>query len=122
MTIREYLRRRMVLVRPVATVGAVACFVLLLFWQDGRYTHTERNTWLSLAVMGVVAVVIGVQLRSQSRLKCPSCHQSLSKIALLFAWTKDKPAVCPHCGVNLDDPMPASNERLGCERWGESDL
>jgi hypothetical protein len=111
MTIREYLRRRMVLVRPVSTVGLVACFVLFLFW-DGRHTQAEHNTWILLGVAGVIAVVIGVQFRSQSRLECPSCHQSLSKIALVFAWTKDKPAACPHCGVNLDDPMPASNDAL----------
>jgi hypothetical protein len=110
MTIREYLRRRVVLVRPVSTVCSVACFVLFLFWQDDRHSQTDRNTWLSLGVMGVLALAIGVQLLSQSRLKCPSCHQSLSKIALVFAWTKDKPAACPHCGVNFDDPMPTSND------------
>ena len=109
MTIRDYLRRRMIFVRPVEIGGVVACFVLLNFWQGGRHTHTERNTWLSLGVLGVVAVVIGVEFLSKSRLRCPSCHQSLSKIALLFAWTKDKPAACPHCGVNLDHPMPASS-------------
>ena len=99
----------MMLVRPASIGGLVACFVLLHFWQGGRYTKTERDTWLSLGVLGVVAVVIGVQFLSQSRLRYPSCHQRLSKIGLLFARTKDKPAACPHCGVNLDHAMPASS-------------
>lgn len=92
MTIRDYLRRRMMLVPPLTIGGSVACSVLLYFWQGGRYTHTERDTWLSLGVMGVVAVVTGVQFLSQSRLRCPLCHQSLSKIALLFAWDQGQAA------------------------------
>ena len=102
----------MVLVRPVSTVGLIACFVLYLFW-DGRHTQAERNNWILLGEFCVLAVVIGVQFRSQSRLQCPSCHHSLTNIALVFAWTRSKPAACPHCGVSFDDPMPASNERSG---------
>jgi hypothetical protein len=103
---RAYLKKRMALLKPVSIGGLVLGGALALDLRGTRHHPDPRDIWIYVALLAIVAIVLATQFVLQVRLSCPRCKQSLSHVALLFAWTKDKPASCPHCGVSFDEPMP----------------
>jgi len=103
-TIRDYLKRRVSLVKPVALGGLGLAFVLLLRMHGQVSRPAPGDARVALAVLAIIATVIAVQLWSQSRLKCPRCGKSLSKLALILAYVPSKALACPHCAVSFDEP------------------
>ena len=110
MTIKDYLGRHPVLVRRVLTFVLIACVVVLDAWDDTRHARGARHTWIVPVGIALIMTAMWTRDFRYFRFKCASCHQGLSKKALVFVWSK--PA-CPHCGANFDDPMPAANELVG---------
>jgi uncharacterized membrane-anchored protein len=103
MTIRDYLRRRVALIKPVSTAGTLALLVLGFRLRGERYHPAPGDAWVYAAMLAVVGTVLVVLLWGQARLRCPRCGQNLSKLALLFAYAPDKVTACPHCGVSFDE-------------------
>jgi hypothetical protein len=103
---RAYLKKRMALLKPVSISGLLLGAALASDLRGTRSHPDPRDTWIYVVLLAIVAIVLATQFVLQFPLKCPRCKQSLSHVALLFAWTKDKPTSCPHCGVSFDEPMP----------------
>jgi hypothetical protein len=104
MTIREYLKHRLKVVRLVMLF--VAGFVLigdelLHFFADGYDAYRAAVLLLSGAIVGAIYLYA-------ARTPCPRCADPLGKAAT-WAYDDKKELRCPHCGVSLDEPMDIPN-------------
>jgi len=103
MTIREYIKNRGRVVRKFSLVWIVTATILgfaLSFFVEHAIS---RNWWL---FMVITLVVVTTAIERQAR--CPRCNRALSKLVYESARRTggDIPdRVCPHCKVNLDEPM-----------------
>lgn len=57
---------------------------------------------------GLVLMSLAILTALMWRTRCPICKTALG--AKARAITREHPTIdhCPHCGVNFDDPMPAT--------------
>jgi hypothetical protein len=97
MTIRDYLKRRRNKAVLLVLPGIACCVLSAVFAPDSFWLN-----WLSLAAFfaGLVGVIVPM-----NRTPCPECRRPLGSIAARAAYGWALTAHCPHCRVNLDEPM-----------------
>lgn len=103
-TIRDYLIRRTRWLRAL-TFGA-----WLLFGLSIAFDRVGRNPW-PLSFVGF-AVLFGAVLALLFLVRCPKCGKPFREFSRFGFGVGNRPQVdsCPHCGVNLDEPMPEKGE------------
>src|ERR1700733_2376667 len=100
MTIREYLTKRVWLLRAVRFGWAVVPLSLIFLFPQSARPHV-------LYLIGPAYIaMLAVSLWIMRQTRCPLCQGSLSEFT-----KKPMPArfgfsdSCPHCGVSFDEPM-----------------
>lgn len=106
LTIRQFLMRR-----SEQYSSRVVIFVLA---SGTLVTFAFRNFALRFACAVVIAVVVTAAFWSLFQIPCPKCRNPLGMIGFKTAnsglASRQKPARCPHCEVNFDEPMPVKDD------------
>src|ERR1700683_467778 len=103
MTIRDFLRRR-----NSQYSRRTAAFLL----ASGALVSIATESFVVRFACAVVIVVVAVAaFWSLFQIPCPKCRKSLGILGFKVASSgiasrNTVPAYCPHCNVNLDEPMP----------------
>jgi phage FluMu protein Com len=109
MTIREYIKSRGRVVRKFSLIWVVTATMLGFALSSFMDQTVSRNWWL---FMVITLVVVTTAIERQA--KCPRCKRALSKLVYESAWRTAgniPDRVCPHCKVNLDEPMDSHPEQ-----------
>jgi len=103
MTIREYVQRRGRLAYKVTFWSMLGAMFGLVPWTTiSKETAPDVKIAVPVAALLVVFPVMEYLRRS----KCPRCAGDLSRLASRAKSQQPLNAnACPHCGVNLDEPM-----------------
>jgi hypothetical protein len=110
-TYRDEIQRR---ARPVRWIGigiavAVVVFVAVLRSSGGQLPRDI----VQMAGLGFVVVLVMARLANRElrrRVLCPKCKGSLGYFTSALQDSKQGKRIkfCPHCAVDLDDPMPVA--------------
>jgi hypothetical protein len=102
MTIREYVKRRVRFARYFAALW-ILVLLILGFTVFPALMGKDGGNWMLLGLLPIAAAfyIIGRQT------KCPRCVASLQimTIEAIVPFRGSIPDRCPHCAVNLDEPM-----------------
>jgi hypothetical protein len=100
-TIREYIVRRGRLVQGFSLLCVIALLAMSLFFHPSS-TRTADKTWILVCV----ALVFSINWVVGFLTKCPRCKRTLGSLVsqISTGWGNKTISVCPHCGVNLDEP------------------
>jgi uncharacterized protein with PIN domain len=101
MTIREYLRGRTRLIRPLLFAWITLIALSMIVFPD----LTKR--WGVAWVLAWSLPAIAVLYRVFARIRCPRCNASLRSVVNTLINAKARPQIdfCPHCGVSFDEPI-----------------
>jgi hypothetical protein len=101
MTLREYMKK------PITRVSRYSGLVMI--GLAAGLAHSSLSTMVFTLVIWGIFFIVAILLM-QRRTRCPNCKTKLG--ALGRAATKDGAtlAVCPHCGVDFDEPMKRLDE------------
>ena len=100
MTIREYLRQKTRLIRPL-----LFAWIILITLSMIMYPQIAKRwgvPWVLLWSLPAIAVLY----RVYARIQCPRCNSSLRSVVNTLINAKATPPIdfCPHCGVSFDEP------------------
>jgi hypothetical protein len=96
MTIRQYLKRRLLLTWLEFVGSLILLIVLASYW-----TRTPVAVSASL-VLGMIWVMVALLIQTQVR--CPRCAHILWGIRSDRSLSRT--TECPYCGVSFDESMP----------------
>jgi hypothetical protein len=107
MTIREYIQRRVRLLR-IMSFGWVL-LLITLFFLSPRRIKSFGVAWILLAYVTMLTARYVIAWQT----KCPRCRRSLRQFTLSpitphFGFSDS----CPHCGVSLDELIDRPANRL----------
>jgi hypothetical protein len=104
MTIRQYITRR---AWRIVLIALVPFLVLQLVVKP--LAHWQYLPHVTLVYLFVAVVWVAVSVR---RIRCPRCSQPLGAAATAVANNRKKFNECPHCGLNLDEPLDSPANQL----------
>jgi hypothetical protein len=110
-TIKEYIERRGMAIRYLATAWMVAILFAVFVFPE-RFALVE--TWQ--AACYAIPIFLLFQVLAATT-KCPRCRTSLGELTWNVAnpFSAEFPDQCPHCGVRFEEPM----DRPDTSRQGE---
>jgi hypothetical protein len=100
MTIRDYLRQKTRLIRPLLIAWIVLITLSMIVFP--QITKRWGVAWVLLWFLPAIAVLY----RVYDRIRCPRCNASLRSVINTLVNAKATPQIdfCPHCGVSFDEP------------------
>lgn len=109
-TYRDEIQRR---ARPVRWIGIGITVAVMIFVVVLRSFRFLPRDVVPLVAFGFVAVIVIARLANRElrrRVTCPKCKGLLGYFTSAMQDSKEskKISFCPHCAVNLDDPVPAA--------------
>ena len=109
-TYRDDIQRQ---ARPVRWIGigiTVAVVIFAVVLRDFRFLPRDIVPLVALGFLGLIVIARFANRELRRRVTCPKCTGSLGYFTSAMQDSKQakKISFCPHCAVNLDDPMPAA--------------
>jgi hypothetical protein len=101
MTIRDYLRQKTRLIRPLLIIWIVLITVSMIVFP--QIAKRWGVAWVLLWSLPAIAALYW----AYDRIRCPRCNTSLRAVmnSLINARATPRIDFCPHCGVSFDEPM-----------------